>query len=193
VAGTPSLFQIPHSRWNDLPVDALADCGYKVLTRTKDGDVDAFVKQRKSLFVFFQGHPEYESNTLLLEYRREVGRYLRKERETYPAVPEDYLDPEMGDVLAALRQRALSDRNGDLLKDLRAGQIEERIMNTWFPVAATIYGNWLAFLSAQKKRRLTKIPIGKHLHNTQKTDLPLSLAPAETRNLRTKHDPGGLT
>ena len=27
-----------------------------------------FVKQRQSLFVFLQGHPEYDANSLLLEY-----------------------------------------------------------------------------------------------------------------------------
>jgi homoserine trans-succinylase len=41
------------------------------------------VKQRNSLLVFFQGHLEYEAQTLLLEYRRDVGRYLRRERELY--------------------------------------------------------------------------------------------------------------
>ena len=29
-----------------------------------------FLKQRKSLFVFFQGHLEYDSQTLLREYVR---------------------------------------------------------------------------------------------------------------------------
>lgn len=78
--GVPSLLQVPHSRWNDIPEAELADCGYCILTRAKDGGVDAFAKQRRSLSLFFQGHPEYEVNTLLLEYRRDVGRYLSRER-----------------------------------------------------------------------------------------------------------------
>src|SRR2546429_6417390 len=43
--------------------------------------VDMFVKELNSLFVFFQGHPEYEATTLLLEYRRDIKRFLRRERE----------------------------------------------------------------------------------------------------------------
>ena len=50
------------------------------ITRSS-ASVDAFVKQRKSLFVFFQGHPEYESETLLLEYRRDLKRFLTRESE----------------------------------------------------------------------------------------------------------------
>ena len=43
-----------------------------MLTRTSDGGVDSFVKQDAGLSVFFQGHAEYESETLLGEYRRDV-------------------------------------------------------------------------------------------------------------------------
>ena len=153
MSGVPSPLRMPHSRWNDVPEEELTDCGYSVLTRAKDGGVDAFVKQRKSLLVFHQGHPEYESNTLLLEYRREVGRYLRRERETYPAMPDGYFDRHTADVLAKFRQRALSDRNSELLKDLRTEQMGKGIVNSWFSVAARVCGNWLAYLSAQKELR----------------------------------------
>jgi homoserine O-succinyltransferase len=53
---------MPHSRWNEIPEEALLACGYRVLTRSEDAGVDAFVKQRNSLFVFFQGHPEYDAD-----------------------------------------------------------------------------------------------------------------------------------
>ena len=45
-----------------------------------------------SLFLFLQGHPEYEAGTLLREYRRDIARFLRGEREHYPAVPQGYFD-----------------------------------------------------------------------------------------------------
>jgi homoserine O-succinyltransferase len=76
-AGTALQFGLPHSRWNDVPEEQLVDCGYKVLTRSANAGVDTFIKQQKGLLVFFQGHPEYESDTLLREYRRDVGRYIK--------------------------------------------------------------------------------------------------------------------
>lgn len=179
MAGVPTLLQMPHSRWNDLPEKELTDSGYTVLTRASDGGVDAFVKQRKSLFVFFQGHPEYEGNTLLLEYRRDIGRYLRRERDMYPAMPEGYFDRDTADVLTKLRQRALSYRNNEVLDDFPAAQVEKGIANTWSPVAARVYGNWLAYLCAQKERRRLKLKkrgYRKRVPNARKNDLTLSFA-----------------
>ena len=71
--GIPSRFLMPHSRWNGLEQKQLIQRGYEVLTTSPRVGVDTFIKQHQSLFVFFQGHPEYESHTLLLEYRRDVA------------------------------------------------------------------------------------------------------------------------
>jgi homoserine O-succinyltransferase len=111
-ATVPSPVRMPHSRWNDIPEDTLRACGYRVILRSDVTGVDAFVRQRKSLVVFFQGHPEYEADALLLEYRRDVKRFLRRQRETYPPMPQGYFDPDTAAALAALRQRALVDRHG---------------------------------------------------------------------------------
>ncbi len=88
VAGMNPRVPMPHSRWNDLPEDELTACGYQVLTRGEQAGVDMFVKQSKSLSVFFQGHPEYEAKTLLYEYRRDLQRHLRGEQDTSPEMPQ---------------------------------------------------------------------------------------------------------
>jgi homoserine O-succinyltransferase len=157
-AGAPSRWPMPHSRWNDIPEDALTSCGYRVLTRSDAVGADAFVKQRNSLFVFFQGHPEYEANTLLLEYRRDVGRFLRCERETYPPMPHGYLDNETVDALSALRERALSDRREALLAEFPTALATERVTDPWRTAAVCLYRNWLSYLCARKHRRLKARP-----------------------------------
>lgn len=154
MATTPSRLQMPHSRWNDIPEDALLACGYRVLTRSEDAGVDAFVKQRKSLFVFFQGHPEYDTDALLLEYRRDIGRFLRGERETYPPMPQGYFDKDTADALSAIQDRALLDRREDLLADFPTDQVAAKVANTWRSGAASVYRNWLMYLCGQKARRL---------------------------------------
>jgi homoserine O-succinyltransferase len=152
-AGVPTRIRMPHSRWNDIPECELTDRGYTILTRSQDGGVDAFAKRNKSLFVFFHGHPEYEANTLLLEHRRDVGRYLRGERDAYPPMPEGYFDRETADVFAAFRDRSETNRRPDLLADFPTALAEKKISNTWHSVSARIYGNWLAYLHAQNQRR----------------------------------------
>ncbi len=154
VAGAPARFPVPQSRWNEVPEDDLIACGYRILTRADDAGVDLFVSQRKSLFVFFQGHPEYESNTLLLEYRRDVGRYLRQERDVYPAMPQGYFDRETTHALTALKNRAIRDRREELLADFPTALAESRLKSTWRSPGVAIYRNWLTLLSARKERKL---------------------------------------
>lgn len=149
-AAAPSRLQMPQSRWNEVPEEALLACGYRVLTRSEEAGVDSFVKQGKSLFVFFQGHPEYEATTLLLEYRRDIGRFLRRERETYPPLPHGYFDEETVAALTALRDRALLDRREELLTEFPIAMAAGKVTNTWRSTAESLYGNWLQYIGAQK-------------------------------------------
>jgi homoserine O-succinyltransferase len=158
-AGTPSRFKFPHSRWNGIPEDALTSCGYSVLTRAADAGVDTFIKQEKSLFVFFQGHPEYESDTLLIEYRRDVGRYLRGECKAYPLMPQSYFDRETVNELTALQEEAISHPREGLLAEVSTALGKTSIKNTWHIEAACIYRNWLEYICAQKQLRSKSIPL----------------------------------
>ena len=151
-AAAPSRLQIPHSRWNEIPEEALLKCGYRVLTRSDDAGVDAFIKERGSLFVFLQGHPEYEAITLLLEFRRDIGRFLRGQRETYPPMPHGYLDQETIDALTALRERALVDRREELLAEFPLEMAASKVSNTWRSTAENLYRNWLTYIRSQKAR-----------------------------------------
>ena len=101
-----------------MPERALASCGYQILTRSAAAGVDTFAKQDGSLFLFFQGHPEYDADTLLREYRRDVARFLGGEREHYPAVPLGYFSDEATALAGDFRARALADRRcSDLMAD----------------------------------------------------------------------------
>jgi len=148
-ADAPPRIPMPHSRWNEIPEDALLSCGYRVLTRSEDAGVDAFMKRRESLFVFFQGHPEYEAQTLMLEYRRDIKRFLLGERETYPAMPLGYFDEQTVERLSALRERALVDRREDVLAHFPTA-LAAAVTNTWRSAAVHVYRNWLSYIGARK-------------------------------------------
>jgi homoserine O-succinyltransferase/O-acetyltransferase len=152
--GAPSRLRTPHSRWNEVEEDALTSCGYTVLTRSEQSGVDTFVKQRKSLFVFFQGHPEYEPGTLLGEYRRDIGRFLRRERDNYPATPSNYFDAEAEIVLRAFKEQALLDRRGELLASFPYSLLATNLSHAWREAAIQLYRNWLQYISVQKASRI---------------------------------------
>jgi homoserine O-succinyltransferase len=146
----PFTFPVPHSRWNGVVESELAMRGYTVLSRTSDGGVDTFVKTVGSLFVFFQGHPEYEADTLLREYRRDAARYLKAETESYPQIPSSYFDPATADALNSLREQALASRSEELLDALSVILERSSVENTWRLSAARVYRNWLDYVHARK-------------------------------------------
>jgi homoserine O-succinyltransferase/O-acetyltransferase len=152
--GTPRNFQLPHSRWNGLPEGELEERGYSLLSRAADAGVDSFCKQDKSLFVFFQGHPEYEPATLLLEYRRDVGRYLRGESDTYPSMPCGCFDDDRATALTLLQREAETRRCEGLVAEVSAVLDSVQIQHSWHSAAARIYRNWLEYIRLQKKTRL---------------------------------------
>ena len=158
-AGTVSHFRAPHSRWNGVPEEQLRDRGYKVLTRSAEAGVDTFVKQQKRLFVFFQGHPEYESDTLLREYQRDVGRYIKGQVPKYPSMPRSYFDETTVDELAALQEKTLARRREELLPELTLILAKKKIDNTWQSSAAGIYRNWLRHICARKET----LPVSRRL------------------------------
>ncbi|HML06867.1 MAG TPA: homoserine O-succinyltransferase [Xanthobacteraceae bacterium] len=154
--------RVPHSRCNDLPAPALAACGYRLLTRTDAAAVDMFIKAQPrflSLFVFLQGHPEYQAGTLLREYRRDVARFLSGEREHYPAAPQRYFNDAAAALAAAFRARVIGDRRGGRLADFPMGVLEAGLECTWRRSAIAIYENWLDYLKERKaEQRLPTIP-----------------------------------
>ena len=89
-----SVRATPHSRYNGLLQSDLEFAGYHVLTSSPVHGVDNFVKSFGAQFVFLQGHPEYEANSLAKEYRRDMGSYLRGETDKRPARPKGYFAPE---------------------------------------------------------------------------------------------------
>jgi homoserine O-succinyltransferase/O-acetyltransferase len=142
--------RVPHSRYNDLPEAALVSCGYRILTRSALAGVDMFARQDKSFHLFLQGHPEYEAKTLLREYRRDVGRFLRRERENYPALPQGYFSVEAAAVATAFRQRALADRRDHLIASFPTAALETGVESPWRDCAVGIYEKWLEYLSGRK-------------------------------------------
>jgi homoserine O-succinyltransferase/O-acetyltransferase len=157
-AGTGEHVRFPHSRWNEVRAEALAASGYQVLTQSAEGGVDSFVKMKKqSLFVHFQGHPEYGAQTLLKEYRRDIKKFLRGERETYPSMPKSYFEAAAVRILADFRDVVLSDRREELMEGFPEVALVGGLKSTWRSPAVSIYRNWLQYV-ASKKAEATAFP-----------------------------------
>jgi homoserine O-succinyltransferase len=142
--GIRSPLKISHSRYNTLEERELIAHGYQVLTRSDAIGVDIFGRQLSSRFVFFQGHPEYDSLSLQREYMRDIARFLNGQRDEYPDLPAAYFDSATEDVLRQFEVRARATRDPmlaaglpglTLRTDLGAGT-----------AAKLLFRNWLSFL-----------------------------------------------
>jgi homoserine O-succinyltransferase/O-acetyltransferase len=153
--------RFPHSRWNELQEDSLVSAGYSILTQSTRAGVDSFLKQkRNSLFVHFQGHPEYGALTLLKEYRRDVKRFLRQERSTYPTMPEAYFDAPSALLLSEFRDGALARPSEERLAFFPEALLVGALQNTWQVSATCMYRNWLQHVLSGKSHRPSLVPVG---------------------------------
>jgi homoserine O-succinyltransferase len=177
----PASFRIPHARWNEVQEGKLASCGYSVLSKSAEAGVDCFVKQqKKSLFVYFQGHPEYDTQSLLGEYRRDMGRFLRGESEVCPTIPRGYFGTEAEEILTAFRRKALSDRCPEFFASFPADQAAKDLRNAWRQPARRIYRNWLLYMASQRAGRSRPLDLSGTCHVSRRAPRWPERAAAET-------------
>lgn len=149
VFDAPPRWRVPHSRYNGLSEAALCSRGYYILSWSAVAGLDMFVGQRKSLFLFLQGHPEYDRGALLREYRRDIARFLAGEGRRYPRIPYGYFDEGTTDELAAFQQAAMRKLGIDSLSNFPA-VTEGKLADVWRVPATLIFRNWLSYLVEQR-------------------------------------------
>ena len=143
--GLPARPRIPHSRWNELAVDDLIDAGYQLLTSSPTAGADVFVRNGRGMFLYFQGHPEYEADRLLLEYRRDARRFISGVRPNYPNLPHGYFDPSTENILREFQEKVMCSDRGDTMVDFPIA-IAAPPTASWRPEAEGIVRNWLGYV-----------------------------------------------
>ncbi|WP_424362900.1 homoserine O-acetyltransferase/O-succinyltransferase family protein [Methylocystis parvus] len=142
----PSVRLTPHSRYNDLPRGELERKGFHIAAFSYETGVDMYWREEPSLFVFLQGHPEYDADTLLKEYRRDVLRYLSGERGDYPEQPANYFGVETRERLDALQNRVEAGARC-VERELTAILSAEAPSAPWGKDTARLFRNWLHVVS----------------------------------------------
>jgi homoserine O-succinyltransferase/O-acetyltransferase len=138
---------IPHSRYNGLSRSELEQAGYVILTSSSGYGVDSFMKSYGSQFIFLQGHPEYDANSLAREYRRDMDRYLRGETEREPVRPSGYFEAKAEAELRAIERSAHGDRCRTQIKDLSIIDALAPAEPAWREAAIAFYRSWLEMLA----------------------------------------------
>ena len=144
VSGSTPRWSVPHSRHNDLSEQELASKEYCIVSRAPEVGADMFVKRRRSLSIYLQGHPEYDPEALFREYRRDIRAFVARERDSYPDMPRGYFDHETAAELDQFRRQALRDRSIHVV--LNFPEAEKKLTHAWHEQAVRLYRNWLSYL-----------------------------------------------
>jgi homoserine O-succinyltransferase len=157
VSDVNTLFDVPHSRFNAVTEAQFKAAGLPILVQSEQAGVHLAVSEDGFRIVFFQGHPEYDTISLLKEYKREVVLFAKGQREDYPPFPDNYFCLQNQAILSEYRDQLLKAINqGAPLPDFPEQLILERVDNTWHDTAEAVVNNWIGkvYQITNKNRKL---------------------------------------
>lgn len=157
VADINTRFDVPHSRWNNVDSQQFEAAGLKALVVGGDGCIHLATSTDGFRTVFFQGHPEYDTISLLKEYKREVTRYISGELMTYPPLPTGYFGVFESALLREYESRvkfAFSNRSD--VPDFPESLVLSKLNNTWHDTASAVVGNWMGLIYQVTHKDRTK-------------------------------------
>ena len=144
VRGVNTRFDVPHSRYNQIDRGQFEAAGLTILIESEVAGVHLAVSADGFRLVFLQAHPEYDTVSLLKEYKREVLRFAHRERDHYPPFPDDYFTPQVQAILGEYAETLHAARsNGKAIPEIPEELITPHLDNTWHDTAEAIVNNWV--------------------------------------------------
>jgi len=144
VADVNTRFDVPHSRFNDVARAQFEQAGLRILVESETAGVHLATSADGFRIVFFQGHPEYDTVSLLKEYKREVARYSKGERPEYPPLLVNYFSPKARAILDEHRERVVAAHaQGKIVPEFPEPLISASLDNTWHDTAEAVIDNWV--------------------------------------------------
>ena len=139
VTDVNTRFDVPHSRWNDVSPAQFEAAGVKVLVESAEAGVHLAVSPDGLRTVFFQGHPEYDTISLLKEYKRDLQMVAHEPKRVLQPYPMRYFNQKAQAFLAEFNSRVMAGENLDFPESLLLPLID----NTWHDSAEAVVGNWI--------------------------------------------------
>lgn len=144
-AGLDPEIELPHSRWNSVPREALELAGYAVVVQSETTGWGIAAREEDGhQLVLVQGHPEYDPSSLLREYRRDASRYVHHERDDLPYLPYHCVSEEDWKPLERTHNEILDGARDPLLIDhYPFDEVAARAPWPWRSMATRFYSNWM--------------------------------------------------
>jgi len=143
VGDVNTRFDVPHSRWNDVSRAQFEAAGLRVLVASEEVGVHLATSHDGLRMVFFQGHPEYDTISLLKEYKRDALLAARGLLPGYPPFPDNYLPAHERAILLEWRERVSNTPAGQSPPEFPEALVARNLDNTWHDTAEAVIGNWM--------------------------------------------------
>ncbi|ASJ71098.1 homoserine O-succinyltransferase MetA [Granulosicoccus antarcticus] len=161
---------VPHSRFNEITEQQLTEAGLHVLISGEEPGVQLAVSPDGFRSLFMQGHPEYDSVSLLKEYKRDVGGFVSGQLPAYPPIPRHYFDrynkalfdeykERVHQMILARAESGITSESAPQHATPRFPEnlALDRLTNTWHDSGEALVGNWIG-LVYQVTNRLRELP-----------------------------------
>jgi homoserine O-succinyltransferase len=140
VRGVNTIFDVPHSRFNEVNRSQFEKSNLKILVDSEFGP-HLVVSEDGLRTVLFQGHPEYDTISLLKEYKRDLNSYLLGKKEQKPPYPDNYLSLQAEAILDEFNEAI--DLGKMTIDDFPEALLSKDINNTWHDTTIAIINNWI--------------------------------------------------
>jgi len=171
VVDVNTRFDVPHSRFNEITRDQFEAAGLHVLVESETAGVHLATSADGFRQIFFQGHPEYDTVSLLKEYKREVMSYSQGKRTDYPPLLDNYFTPKASGILEEHREQVEAARLASRsLPDFPESLVSSLLDNTWHDTAEAVIDNWVG-----KVYQLTHLDRKKPFQDAVNPSNPLGL------------------
>jgi homoserine O-succinyltransferase len=144
VTDVNTRFDVPHSRFFNVSRAQFEAADLRILAESEIAGVHLAVSPDGFRIVLNQGHPEYDTVSLLKEYKREVVRYAQDERKDYPPLVENYFPLGVRAILEEHGERVIAAKQaGRPMPDFPEPLIAPTLDNTWHDTAEAVINNWI--------------------------------------------------
>lgn len=137
--GINTKMDVCHSRWGGITKDQYEKVGMTPLIESRDIGVHMSVSADGFRNICFQGHPEYDTTSLLKEYKREIALFKNGGAKNYPPTPTNYFGSKAQAILEDIKARTLNGENVEFPEK----ELEPLLENTWTDSARSIVANWI--------------------------------------------------
>jgi homoserine O-succinyltransferase len=147
VSDVNTRFDVPHSRWNCITAEQFEVSGQRILVESETAGVHLATSADGFRQVFFQGHPEYDTISLLKEYKRDLMLYAKGVFKAPPPFPKNYFGRQEQAILNEYRVRLeAAMARGEPPPEFPEDHLVAGLDNTWHDTAEAVVANWLGLM-----------------------------------------------